>query len=418
MVAVLALVTFTALLDRYLPLVMIDPMRHDLGLSDTGISLAQGLSFAIFYCVAGVPLGRLIDRRSRRNLLAGAVLVWTVMAVWSGLATDFTQLLIARAGVGIAEAALAPAAYSMIADCYPPRQQGRAIGLYFTSLSVGSSLSFLLGAQLFAYLLQHPVDLPLIGEVAAWRATFVLTALAGIPALMLIFTLTEPVRRSIVRTAGDAGLGTFLRGNAREVLMLYLCFGLLAFLSVIALSWGAAFYGRTFGIPVRTTGTIMGIVVLVAGILGPIAAGMFSDRFSRQREGAGRFRVPLIAAILATPALILWPIVPWIGVSFALYFVATVAFAFGTSTTGAIIQDVVPTGLRGQTVAINQITMLLASGLSPTMVALVTDNLFGDPSALRWSVALVAGVFGSAAVLASLANLRFYARLRERALHG
>ncbi len=410
-VFVLMLVTFTALLDRYLPSIALGPMKNELGLSDTSISLVQGAAFSIFYCIAGVPLGRAVDNWNRRNLVVIAVLAWSMLTIWSGLATSFTELFIARAGIGISEAVLAPATYSIIADCFEPRHRGRAIGIYFSSLVVGSSASFIIGGALLAHLAQTPVDFPIVGELSPWRGAFVLLALLGVPAMLAAMTMREPARMEVQASADRAGLLQFLREKAGAMAMLYATFGVLAFVSVIAVTWAPTLYNRSLGVDLSRSAMLVGVAILIGGVLGALLSGWFSDRFV-QKPGAGRFRVQIISALVSTPVLAAWPLMPTVALSYPMLVLATITITFGMSNIAATIQDIAPNQLRGQLIAINYIVLMLASGLTPTVVALVTESVFADSAALPQSMALVGGIFGAICFVIALKTAGRYAAMR------
>jgi MFS family permease len=410
-VFVLMLVTFTALLDRYLPAIALGPMKSDLGLTDTSISIVQGVAFSLFYCVAGVPLGRAVDTYNRRNLVVMAVIVWTVLTLWSGLAGSFAELFFARAGIGIAEAILAPATYSIIADSFPPHKRGRAIGIYFSSLIVGSSCSFIIGGRLLAFLAETPIDFPIVGILSPWRGTFVLLALLGIPAAIAALTMREPERREVQQHSDKNGLIAFLREKGGSMALLYGTFGLFAFVSVIAVSWAPTLYNRNFGVSLAQSAVMVGLAILIGGVVGALISGWFSDRFVR-RPGPGRFKVQMLSAWLSVPLLTLWPLMPSTSLSYPLLILSTTTITFGMSSIAATLQDVAPNQLRGQLIAINYIVMMLTSGLTPTAVAVVTDSIFGNDTALPWSMALVGGIFCAISYMMALMTARRYASMR------
>ena len=127
-VAVLTLAYTFSYVDRSILGLMVGPIREDLQISDTEFSLLAGLAFALFYTLLGIPIARLADRTNRRNLIAAGIALWSLMTAVCGLARSFGQLFVARVGVGVGEAALSPAAYSMIADLFPKERLGRALG--------------------------------------------------------------------------------------------------------------------------------------------------------------------------------------------------------------------------------------------------------------------------------------------------
>src|SRR3990167_7204618 len=137
-IGVLFAVTLLSQLDRQLPALLVRPLRKEFGISDTAFSLLQGYAFAVFYTLAGLPLGRLVDRGSRRNLIFVGLLFWSAATALFAFGQTYTHLLLARVGVGIGEAVLAPAAYSLIADFVAPRRRGRALAVYYVSIAIGS----------------------------------------------------------------------------------------------------------------------------------------------------------------------------------------------------------------------------------------------------------------------------------------
>ncbi|MGH8284862.1 MAG: MFS transporter, partial [Steroidobacteraceae bacterium] len=144
-VAVLTVTYTVSFIDRQIMALMIEPIRRDLGITDTQVSLLIGLAFAVFYTLLGVPIARLADRYSRRAIIAAGVAVWCVMTAACGLARNYAQLFLARVGVGVGEAALSPSALSMMSDYFPKRTRGRAVAVYHTGISLGAGLAMIVG---------------------------------------------------------------------------------------------------------------------------------------------------------------------------------------------------------------------------------------------------------------------------------
>jgi len=132
-------------IDRQIISLLVEPIKRDLQVSDTQIGLLQGFAFAIFYTFFGIPIGRLADRINRKKIIAVGVVIWSLMAALCGLARNFTQLFLARIGVGVGEAALSPAAYSMITDAFPRQKLGRAFSFYNMGIPIGSGIALLVG---------------------------------------------------------------------------------------------------------------------------------------------------------------------------------------------------------------------------------------------------------------------------------
>jgi MFS family permease len=132
-----------AFVDRTILTLLVGPIREDLGISDTPVSLLHGFAFAIFYTFVGIPVARVADRGSRRSIISPSALAWSVACGACGLARSFPQLLLGRIGVGIGEAGLSPAAYSMLADLFPPHRLGLAMSIFVSALYVGAGISLI-----------------------------------------------------------------------------------------------------------------------------------------------------------------------------------------------------------------------------------------------------------------------------------
>ena len=172
-VVILVVAFIFSFVDRIIISMLVEPLKADLGLSDTQLGLLQGPAFALFYALVGLPIGRWADRYSRRAIIAWGISIWSVMTAVCGLARNFLQLFLARVGVGVGEAALSPAAYSMIADYFPREKLGRAVGVYQAGAFFGAGLSFLVGGLVIqAVAKAGEISLPVIGEVQAWQMVF------------------------------------------------------------------------------------------------------------------------------------------------------------------------------------------------------------------------------------------------------
>ena len=201
-VAVLTLANVSGFIDRQILSYLVVPMKRDLGVSDTQISLLMGLGFVLFYSVLGIPIGRMVDRGSRRVVTAVGVALWSVMTTLTGFTRTFNQLMLTRIGVGIGEATLGPASVSIIADLFPRRLLGVAMSVYMTGTFFGSGIGYALGASVV-----HVVDamgtitLPVVGTIHAWQSVFFMVGLPGFAIALLCLTMREPVRnRKLARS--------------------------------------------------------------------------------------------------------------------------------------------------------------------------------------------------------------------------
>src|SRR5579863_2688587 len=201
-VIILTALYMLSFVDRTILSLLVGSIKRDLGISDTRIGLLQGLSFALFYTIMGLPLGRLADTRSRRNLIAAGVVVWSLFTSFCSAAKSFWALFFTRIGVGVGEAGLSPAAYSLISDYFPPDRLGVAISVYYMGVFLGSSLALLVGGIVVDTMARvHTVTLPLLGTIASWRVTFLIVGLPGLVCALLVYTIREPLRKNMLKSA-------------------------------------------------------------------------------------------------------------------------------------------------------------------------------------------------------------------------
>lgn len=397
-IGVLFVLTLLSQLDRQLPALVVRPLRKEFGLTDTGFSLLQGYAFAAFYTLAGLPLGRLVDRGNRRNLICCGLLAWSASTALFAFGHTYAQLLVARMGVGIGEAVLAPAAYSMIADHVKPARRGRALAAYYVSIAIGSGTSLLLGGWLLSAIPAQGIAVGGLGLLPPWRVAFLAAALPAVPlALLLMLSVREPARHGdhpADATGATPSLRDFvahLRAHAATFGRVLFYPALLSIIGYGALAWAPALFDRRFGLPPSTSGVMLGLIVAGAGASGTLLSGTLSDAGVARGIPRARLRVALLGLSLASLPAVAWPLMPTPTLSFALLFLTVLGLAIAQSAAPAAIQDVVPNRMRGQAIAVYLLLAgLLGIGLGPTTVALVTDRLFHDDHALPWSLAVTA----------------------------
>jgi len=409
--AILWLVTLFSQLDRQLPSLLVKPLKAQFALSDTQFSLIQGYGFALAYTLMGMPFGRLVDRANRRNLILFGIIVWSAMTILAAYARSYDMLLVTRAGVGIGEAVLAPAAYSIIADCFPYLRRGKALATYYVSLAIGSGASLFIGGFLLSRV-KAPVNWMLFGRLDPWQAMFVLAGLPGVALALLMLAVREPVRRE-VGSAQMATVREFLRylGRNRATFARLLFYpAVLAAIGYGVLAWAPTFMNRRFGFPASRAGVIVGITVALAGLLGTLLSGWLSDRWLQAGKRAARLRVTIVAWCLIVPAAAFWPLMPSPGLALGVLGCAIFGFAIGQSSAPPTIQDAVPNAMRGKAIALYLLLGgLLGIGLGPTSVALLTDHVFHDDAMLGASLILVSAPASLLGLWLCLSGLRPYA---------
>ncbi len=411
--------------DRTILSLLIPPIQQDLGISDTRISLLAGFAFAIFYTVMGIPLGRLADRHNRRNLIAIGITVWCLMTAACGLARNFWQLFAARVGVGVGEAALSPAAYSMISDLFPRETLGRAIAVYSLGLPLGSGLALLIGGlAIEAVAGLPPLTLPGVGTLSAWQLTFLLVGLPGLLVALLVALMREPTRRG--RLAADTstaapagGLLEFLSANRRTLIHHFAGLSLLVVIVYGATAWIPTFFIRSHGWSAAEIGYAYGIIFMLCGTGGLLAGGHLADRWWRAGRTDGHLRVVLLSVATMTPCFALLPLAPSADIAIALLALATFTSSLHGGVAGAALQLITPNELRGQITAVYFfIANLVGLGLGPTAVALITDFGYQDPLALGYSIATLAAVAGPLSMVVLVSGLGHYRSSARRLIEA
>lgn len=397
-VGVLLLAYTLSFIDRMILSLLVTPVRDSLGISDTQFSLLVGMAFALFYTLAGLPLAWIADRFNRRNLIIGGIGVWSFMTLSCGMAGSYTALFAARMGVGVGEATLSPAAYSMLSDYFPKKRLARAIAVYSIGVPLGSGIALVLGALVIKAILAAPeITLPFIGQTDAWRLTFAFVAFPGILVCLLMLTVREPFRRgrmSVQHTSGS-GSQTFISHVMTHKVSLGCLFAGMSLISMVmygALAWTPAFLSRTYPISITDAGIWFGAIMAVCGAGGLVLGGSVADwMFARGYED-GHIRTIRLSILLGGPFLILAPLMPDSVLALALLapgFLFVTMHGVGT----VALQVITPNEYRARITALYFfVANLVGLGLGPTLIALVTDLGFGYDGALRYSLFIVSGI--------------------------
>ena len=400
-VGVLTFAYMVAFIDRQILSLLVQPIRHDLGISDTQISLLAGFAFAIFYSILGVPIARLADRRSRRAIISVGVFLWSLMTAACGLAKSFTGLFVARVGVGVGEAALSPAAYSIMADYFPPQRLARAIAVYAMGLYLGAGLAMIAGSAVVRLVSEAgPMDLPLIGTVFPWQLTFFVVALPGLLVLLGMATVREPKRREFLadgssreataRAATLREIVGFFRRNLRFIFAHFAGFGLLGTVITAFMVWTPELLRRSHGMDIADAGLAYGILLLVFGTAGPYAGGWTASWLAGKGYKDAEMRAALIGGAAMAPLAVLAPLAPGATSAIALLAAATFVLSFPQALPPTMLQLVAPNNLRAQATAIFMlVSVLTAYSVGPILVALMNDYVFRDDAALGHSLAIV-----------------------------
>ena len=397
LLTLLSLAFILSMLDRTVISLLVEPIKADLGLTDTGIALLQGATFAIFYALTGVPIGWLADRGNRRNIVSAGIGLWSVMTVGCGLATSYAALFFARTGVAVGEAALNPAAYSLLSDRFSKAKLGRAIGIFTAAGVVGTGLALLIGGKLYSYFVSQG-GLNIGWSLKPWQATFVAVGLPGLMlALLIMVTVSEPQRTGRQQIGDEAQSGAsafaFIKSNRAIYGPLLGGYGILCIVGYAFVSWGPASLGRVHGLSPSEIGGKFGLIMLIFGSLGPILGGITCDRLVK----SGRHNGPILCLLFAATICLLFAISLLFNNGLTATWVAYAGIAFGfTAMLASVpiaIQLLTPSEFRARIAALSLVSAnVIGLGIGPLLVGLLNDNVFTGTAGIATSLPLVLAV--------------------------
>ena len=395
-------------IDRTIMTILVEPIEKDLHVNDTAIGLLHGFAFVIFYVTLGVPIGWLSDRVNRKGLICASIGLWSVMSAACGLTRSFGGLFAARVGVGVGEAGLSPATYSLIADYFPPERRAAPLGVYQVGIYLGSGLALLAGGLVAAMVAHSPtVHLPVLGEIRSWQAVFFITGAPGVLVAALAATVREPIRRAgVVDTAPPkrrwAAAFAHIRACGPIYPLHFIGFACLGTPFNVALLWARPYFSRVFGVSPSTGAYALAALLLVFATTGIVTGSLSADRMQRRGRIDATIRIGVFAAIALIPFVIAFPFMP--NLPTAMADLAAVLFfgAFAIGAAPAALQLVTPNRMRGVVSALYLLVVNLtglASG--PVLTGFFTDYVFKDPKAVGFSIAVVSTL----AALGALASL-------------
>ena len=404
LVGLLVLAYTIAFVDRQILTLLVEPMKRDLGITDTQFSLLAGLAFTLFYTLMGIPFAWLADRGSRRNLVIASIVAWSVMTAVCGLAHRLLTVFVARIGVGIGAAGLSPAAYSMIADTFPPERRARPVGVYAAGAIVGVGLALIIGGAVVAWAnTAPPIALPGIGELKVWQLTFLVVSVPG-PLLALVLLLVREPQRHEAQArhgASSASLQQFLRERGWVFTLLAFGYSLVGVAIAAYLSWTPAFLVRAHGWSIAKIGTVYGAVLLVCSTSGIFLGGWLVDRLTSRGARDAVLRVSIAGCTLALPFALAAPYAS--SGELAMLTIAVMSFLFGLAQglPPAALQSIAPNRVRARVIALYLlIGNIVAFTLGPTGVALISDHWLEDPARIGEAIAILSGIVTPLGVIA------------------
>ena len=367
-------------IDRQILSILLEPIKRDLGLSDSALGMLTGFAFALFYATLGIPIARFADRSNRRNLIAWALAIWSAMTAVSGLAQNFWHLLLARIGVGVGEAGCSPPAHSILADYFPTENRATALGIYSLGIPFGILFGFIAGGWL--------------NEFFGWRVAFFIVGVPGLLLAILVrFTLREPPRGMAEGRVADEEQPTIMETfrflwSKHSFRHMAVGGGLTAFVGYGVITWVPSFLIRSYGMSTGDVGTYLGLILGIPGGIGIALGGYLADRYG-SRDTRWYLWIVSVALIASTPLF------------FGVYLSST-AFAslmflilpillgnFYQATTFSQTQGLVSLRMRSVAAAVLLFILnMIGLGAGPQAVGILSDILqpsYGDES-LRYAL--------------------------------
>lgn len=375
-------------LDRQILNILAEPIKAELGLSDTQLGLLAGPAFAVFYAVLGIPIARFADRAStnRVTLISISLAVWSLMTALCGMVGNFWQMLLARIGVGVGEAGCTPSAHSLIADSVPAERRSSAIAFFGLGVPIGSLLGLTIGGT--------------VNDIYGWRVALFLVGAPGLLlALILPLLIKEPrspeSRATALAAAQTPGAVAAPQStwsaiseafSSRAFTWLFIAASVTAFLSYGKGLWTISFFIRSHGLSTTEAGLSMAVALGVAGVIGTWLGGKLADVFGK-RDKQHLLTFPAIGMAVAAPILFLGYTVENWQVAVLLLIVPTILNAAYYGPTYACVQGLVRPQLRS--VAASMVVFgqnLIGLGAGPLAFGMLSDYLqpMAGQESVRW----------------------------------
>jgi MFS family permease len=365
----------------------------------------------------GLPLGRLADSCNRRNLVATSITIWSFFTALCAATKSYFTLFLTRVGVGVGEAGLSPAAYSLIADYFPKQRIGTAISIYYFGLFLGSSLALLVGGATIDALAKTPtITIPLLGTIASWRITFLFVGLPGLLFALLAFTIREPYRRSLMLGPdGKAAKASFreaftqMRMKWQSVVGTSVGMIFQSTCNYAITMWAPTYFLRTHGWTAGQAGKALAFIMIVFACSGMYVGGYLSDRWQKRGMADGPVRVAIVSAVgiflFLTPATLMSDA----RLTLILMALGMFLLSFPMGVSVASLQVIFPNQVRGQVAALFLFCLNLGGQtMGPGLPGFLNDYLFHDEKMIGTSIALTVGVASILMLLTFLATMRPY----------
>ena len=425
--ALLVVGSLVAFVDRQVVAIVVEPMKADLGATDTQIGWLYGV-FALFYALAALPIAGIADKRSRTNLIAVGIFLWSLMTIACGLGKNYWLIFLARIGVGVGEATLTPATTSLVGDYFQRERIPLALSIFQTGAIIGSGLAFLIGGVVLGYVEDAaPLVLPVVGALTPWQQTFAYVGLPGFFLAIVFWILKEPARRAnppnsenpsntrLNQKLLSTDLLQFYKTHRTTIILHHLGFLSLVLMGYAFVFWSVTYFVRVHDMAPSEASIAFGWVFLIAGPLGPIAVAVAAQRLRAQGKMDANIVTGMIGGLLVIPVIVLIQFAPNATAALALYVPAMILVNSPFGIAAAALPMIAPPQLRARVAAVYMLTGSIGMLLGPPLAGFFNEHLFPEADGVRYSMVTLTTLFGVlGGILLQLARPH-YAKSLEKA---
>jgi MFS family permease len=420
-VCLISFISVLSNIDRGVIALLVQPIKRDLQISDTEMSILIGFAFSFFYMLVGLPMSRVADVRSRKKILTAGLTIWSMATALTAMAYNFVTLFIARGIVGGGESVKGPTSMSMISDLVPRAKLPRAMSIYSMGIAGGMAASMIIGGVVLELVEDiTPMYVPGFGMLRDWQLVFLICGVPGIiVAAIFYLTVPEPTRkgRKVKGSVPLPDVFRFIWANKRVYvpLLLSLAIGSIEAFGINA--WRVAFFERTYGWTPNWVGPLLGFAALATVPIGLILGTLIAEHLDRRKLPDAMIRLCLYSNFITVPAAMCAPLMPTPWLAFGFIILGGIGNAIGSPGQNSAIQIITPNEMRGQLSALYLFTIsVVGAGLGPTVVALITDFVLTDESKLRYAMFATTAVLGPIGLFLTWFAMKPYGRAVSKVL--
>ncbi|NVE95643.1 MFS transporter [Altererythrobacter lutimaris] len=422
LVVMLTIAYIFSFVDRYILGLLVEPIKEEFDLSDIQIGYLLS-AFTIVYGFVGIFMGWLIDRGKRMWIVSVGIALWSAATVATGMAKNFVQLFAARMGVGVGEATLSPATFSMIGDSFPPEKRGKPIAFYSSALPIGAGVASLVSAGIIAWAASGgSQSLPLFGELSPWRFTLIVVGLPGLLLALFFLFMKEPARRP-ARVSEDVVGGSGFTDALKYIFKNFALYAgvilIVCCMTAIAYSQGLlpSTFERTWGWSPQKYALINGVALLIIGPINMMIFGSLSDRLSAKGIKDAPLKILYIGFFIMVPSGVLPYFMPTPELAFAVLCINTVGIGIVSAIGVTALLGITPAQIRGQVIALYYLGISWFGSLGPIATGYFSSNVFGEEN-IRYAVAVVPVLFAILPLILMPLTRRLYLQQIERIGEG